>query len=242
MTALSVCAVEHIINGDQDTVSEVIPIAGDLKNHAMGDLDAQFERIKSSASHSDTDKEGVRIIMNGGEYNKRKQRAIVEFICNKDLIGDEGTRAGQGKPAVRRTEEEDDNQGDGKKEDGDKGDENSDDTFTSALTFTSYGPDADDKIDILRLQWQTKFACEDAEQVPKGWGFFTWFIILAFLGTAAYLVFGSWLNYNRYGARGWDLLPHGDTIRDVPYLLRDWSRRVINTVQGSGSRGGYSAV
>ena len=63
-----------------------------------------------------------------------------------------------------------------------------------------------------------------------------------FLGTAAYLIFGSWLNYNRYGARGWDLLPHGDTIRDVPYLMKDWLRRVLNTVQGAGSRGGYSAV
>lgn len=60
--------------------------------------------------------------------------------------------------------------------------------------------------------------------------------------TAAYLIFGSWLNYTRYGARGWDLLPHGDTIRDVPYLMKDWTRSVLNTVQGSGSRGGYSAV
>lgn len=64
----------------------------------------------------------------------------------------------------------------------------------------------------------------------------------AFLGTAAYLIFGSWLNYNRYGARGWDLLPHGDTIRDVPYIFNDWIRRVLSTVQGGGSRGGYSAV
>lgn len=63
-----------------------------------------------------------------------------------------------------------------------------------------------------------------------------------FLSIATYLIFGSWLNYNRYGARGWDLLPHGDTIRDVPYLVKDWSRRVFNTVQDSGSRGGYSAV
>jgi hypothetical protein len=64
----------------------------------------------------------------------------------------------------------------------------------------------------------------------------------AFMSTAAYLIFGSWLNYNRYGARGWDLLPHGDTIRDIPYLLKDWFRGVLNTVQGGGSRGGYAAV
>lgn len=64
----------------------------------------------------------------------------------------------------------------------------------------------------------------------------------AFLFIAAYLIFGSWLNYNRYGARGWDLLPHGDTIRDIPYIFQDWLRRVVNTLQGAGSRGGYSAV
>lgn len=63
-----------------------------------------------------------------------------------------------------------------------------------------------------------------------------------FLGIAAYLIFGSWLNYNRYGARGWDLLPHGDTIRDIPYLFKDWSRKVVETVTGGSTRGGYSAV
>ena len=63
-----------------------------------------------------------------------------------------------------------------------------------------------------------------------------------FMLTATYLIFGSWLNYTRHGARGWDLVPHGDTIRDVPYLMKDWTRSVLNTVQGSGSRGGYSAV
>lgn len=67
-------------------------------------------------------------------------------------------------------------------------------------------------------------------------------VISAFLCIAAYLIFGSWLNYNRHGARGWDLLPHGDTIRDIPYLMQDWIRRVVNTLQGGGSRGGYSAV
>ena len=64
----------------------------------------------------------------------------------------------------------------------------------------------------------------------------------AFMGVAAYLIFGSWLNYNRYSARGWDLVPHSETIRDVPYLLRDWIRRVVNTIQGGGSRGGYSVL
>lgn len=59
---------------------------------------------------------------------------------------------------------------------------------------------------------------------------------------ATYLIFGSWLNWNRYGARGWDLLPHGDTIREFPYLVKDWGKSIVGAVQGHGARGGYSAV
>ena len=63
-----------------------------------------------------------------------------------------------------------------------------------------------------------------------------------FLVIAAYLIFGSWLNYNRYGARGWDLVPHGDSIRDLPYTVKEWSKSLVGVVQSGGSRGGYSAV
>ncbi|KAI1175117.1 autophagy-related protein 27 [Nemania sp. FL0916] len=122
-----------------------------------------------------------------------------------------------------------------------------------SLVFERYGPsDSDVNVDVLHLTWSSKYSCSskrddgDSEDPPRKsdahWGAFTWIVILLFLGTAAYLIFGSWLNYTRYGARGWDLLPHGDTIRDIPYLLKEWIRRVLNTVQGSGSRGGYSAV
>lgn len=64
-----------------------------------------------------------------------------------------------------------------------------------------------------------------------------------FLSIGAYLIFGSWLNYSRYGARGWDLLPHGDTIRDLPYIVKDLGKSITSRVGGGGgSRGGYSAV
>lgn len=69
-----------------------------------------------------------------------------------------------------------------------------------------------------------------------------------FLSISAYLIFGAWLNYTRHGARGWDLLPHGDAVRDVPYLLKDWARRVfggrsVGLGGGEGGiRGGYAAV
>ena len=51
----------------------------------------------------------------------------------------------------------------------------------TSLKFLKYGPDiADDTVDLLRLEWRTKYACEDApkENVSTGWGFFTWFILM----------------------------------------------------------------
>ncbi|KAI9701202.1 MAG: hypothetical protein M1836_001871 [Candelina mexicana] len=225
---------EHSINEEDkvDEITRVIPIAGDFTVNDHRPMDATYTRLKTSASHADAEKEGIRIEMHGGLYppsgkDKRKQEAIVEFLCDPDRTGLEE------RGMVRRKESDEDK--DKEKEDDKK-----------SLRFVSYGPQGD--IDVLRLEWLTKHACEGQKDGGKEgksgghWGFFTWFIIIAFLGIAAYLIFGSWLNYNRYGARGWDLLPHGDTIRDIPYLLKDWIRRVINTVQGGGSRGGYSAV
>jgi len=128
--------------------------------------------------------------------------------------------------------------------------EEADDGHGGKITLVSYEDEKNKKgktEGVLRLNWETKYGCEKAaENVPEetkaGWGFFSWSFLIIFLIFATYLIFGSWLNYNRYGARGWDLVPHGDTVRDMPYILRDWFRKVVDTVQGSGSRGGYSAV
>jgi hypothetical protein len=256
-----VCAFERITDDSgSDTLSPAFPIAGELKLQGGGDMNAKWERLTDSNSHADADKDGLRVELNGGfrgqGKEKRKQKAIVEFICDKWRKGDENLWDPEDKY----------DDGKSKREETDPAD---DDPNSPSLTFLSYTPDKGDA-DVLRLEWRTKYACESSkeeedEKNAQHWGFFTWFIIMyvpgscsfplpdilqmlmnvwnsAFLSTAAYLIFGSWLNYNRYGARGWDLLPHGDTIRDVPYLMKDWIRRVLNTVQGGGSRGGYAAV
>lgn len=289
-----VCAIQRRVkpNDDHTDILEVIPIAGELKDHGGGSLDAKFERLKSSDSNTDSGKEGLRIILNGGKYplnekTKRMQKAVIEFICDKEKTGLEGETvpedlyeatkrklraredAKEGDDKKEGDKKDDEKKDDGKEGDGKEGDGdgNTDDGTErqitkpdSALLWNSYGKADKDDVDVLRLTWHTKYACEDAyknpdndgdkggdadkpkEDVSSGWGFFTWFILIAFLAIAAYLIFGSWLNYNRYGARGWDLLPHGDTIRDIPYILKDLARSLLNTVQGSGTRGGYSAL
>lgn len=262
-----VCAIKRLVRPDDnhDDILEVIPLAGELKDHGGGNLDAKAERFKNSNSHSDSDKEGLRLTLNGGRYpmhskKERSQKTIIEFICNKDKTGLEGETSPEeqydASLFARADDKKDGEKGDGKDDeadDGKSGEERQLMKPDAALIWNSYGPADEGNTDILRLTWHTKYACEDAFRNPdnddgdspsstSGWGFFTWFILLAFLGIAAYLIFGSWLNYNRYGARGWDLLPHGDTIRDIPYFLKDLARSLLNSVQGSGTRGGYSAL
>ncbi|KAH6680143.1 autophagy protein-like protein Atg27 [Halenospora varia] len=233
-----VCAIERMTEKETNSNNLVTtwPVAGELKESGGGHMDPKWTRLKGSSSPEDAEKEGIRLEMYGGfkGTNKKKQKAIVDFICDKKKTG------------LENLYEPDDKYDDSKEkreEDKKEGSE-ADDDKTPSLQFIKYDETTD--LDTLRLRWYTKDACEDAksEKDAQGghWGFFTWFVIIAFLSTAAYLIFGSWLNYNRYGARGWDLLPHGDAIRDVPYLVKDWTRRVVNSVQGGGSRGGYAAV
>lgn len=253
-TGTRVCAIreEVDLNGEHNATVTPIDIAGTYTTLHNGQLNAHFELLRDSKSNSDQGREGLRAELHGGRfpYDDHKkgedQRAIIEFVCDKDR---EGTEKGEVDDGGDR--EDDDGEGDGKDEkrklrlrsDGNGSKcEDSD----ASLRFCGYQQEETErnkKATTLRLEWRTKYACEDAPQDSSShWGFFTWFIIILFLATAAYLIFGSWLNYNRYGARGWDLLPHGDTIRDIPYIFKDFGRKVINTVQGPGSRGGYSAV
>ncbi|KAH1511588.1 hypothetical protein KXX06_006052 [Aspergillus fumigatus] len=226
-------------------------IRGDLKcgTSKNSAKDAEVTRLKGDGQ------EGLLVKLAGGEYidkdkKKKDARAVIEFQCDPDRSGLEGLSS------VEEEEEEEEtrrrlvvreDEGDKNKEkDKEKTDPNDGSDPSRSLQFESFGP-ADDDAYVLKLKWRTRYACDNYVRDRKGdgsshWGFFTWLIIILFLCVAAYLIFGSWLNYNRYGARGWDLLPHGDTLRDIPYIFQDWLRRVINTLQGSGSRGGYSAV
>lgn len=89
------------------------------------------------------------------------------------------------------------------------------------------------------------------KEPPKGdepadesssWGWFTWLFIILVLVFGGYVIGSAWINYNQYGMSGVELLPHSDALRDLPYLIRDFANKVVNTFAGGGTRGGYSAV
>jgi len=223
---------------DSADIQHWVAIAGDFTMSNGVHLDITPTRLKNSVSTPDTKREGLRLeILEGRDpFEKQKgttqvkQKAIVELICDKAKTGWEPLP----EPSVKSSL-------DGVFDNTTASIMESDEA--GAIQYISYQeePIRGENWGVLRLEWKTKYACEDAaveHSGSEGWGFFTWFIILLFLGTAAYVIFGSWINYNRYGARGFDAVPYADTIRDIPYIVKDWARRL----QGSSSRGGYSAV
>jgi hypothetical protein len=216
-----VCAIQRRVkpNDDHTDILEVIPIAGELKDYGGGPLDAKFERLKTSDSNADSGKEGLRIVLNGGKYpmnkkTERTQKAIIEFICDREKTGLEGettpedlydtpTRRLKAREDAREGDDkkDDEKKDDGKEGDGKEDDGNDEDDGTerqikkedSALLWNSYGSADGEKVDVLRLTWHTKYACEDAyknpdndkggdadkpKDVSSGWGFFTWFILM----------------------------------------------------------------
>jgi hypothetical protein len=140
-------------------------------------MDPVWTRLKTAESSHDSQQEGVRLTMNGGFWTepstkkKRYQKAIIEFICDKDLEGDENLWSPEDQ--YEKREETDDDKKDGEV-----------DTPSNlpSLRFVSYDKTGN-TADILRLEWRTKYACEgvkdekDAES-SSHWGFFTWFVLM----------------------------------------------------------------
>lgn len=190
----TVCAIERLDNTveNKTTIIDTIPIAGEFSHSLGGALDPKWTRMKSSASNADKEKEGVRLEMNGGKASDgQKQKAIVEFLC------DTSTRDYRRRDLLAALDEEDDN---GTGEDGDKKGEEVDDEHGGKLKLVSWNVEEGTK--VLRLDWTTKYGCEDVkddgttsssrhwgeflgpqaipgeEVLTSTLGFFTWFIIM----------------------------------------------------------------
>ena len=163
-----VCAIQRQAHEEQ--IYGVIPIAGNYETSTGGSLDPHWTRLKTSSSHADSKLEGLRLEIGGGSFGKpkRKQQAVIEFICQRDDKTEE------------RDESDDDDDDDEDKTAG----EQVDDGKGGTLKFLSYEPpEKDGTEDVLRVEWNTPYACEDAEpeKSPKSsthWGFFTWMFVM----------------------------------------------------------------
>jgi hypothetical protein len=171
-----VCAIKRTVTDGSDVFDEAVPIAGELKEKGGGHMEQQWARLKTSSSHEDSTKEGLRVEMNGGfrkleSGKKRDQMAIIEFICDKSRTGLENLYDPEDKYTdgkVKRAE--------------DDGADDKEDPNSSSLQFLRY-VEGEGEVDVLRLRWFTQYACEDSKgeqdkEQTDHWGFFTWFILM----------------------------------------------------------------
>lgn len=181
------CAIKRLLKKGVDIVEDVLAIAGSLENAGGSPFEYEATRLKTSDSNSDSQKEGLRLVLKGGKHplngpnkDKHAQKAVIEFVCDHDKTGLEGEwkpedRYEGASRKLRRGEdgEKKKDDGDKKKEEDEKKKEEEDDGTESgvehqlkkddsALIWESYGKD-DKGDDVLRLTWHTKEACEKRE-------------------------------------------------------------------------------
>lgn len=170
----------------------MIPIAGSLVNDGGKDFTYELKRLSTSDSKDDSEKEGLRMTLHGGVYQKREQRAVIEFLCDHNRTGLEDEWESQDKYEKGKSEKREDKKDGDKKEDDKDGDaggfpERQLKKENAALIWEGYKRSPDDKVDTLFLTWHTKHACEKAADGGNGdgpaesthWGFFTWMFMLS---------------------------------------------------------------
>jgi hypothetical protein len=216
-----VCGIRENIDLSKDDNSTITPIdiAGSYTTQNGRKIDAKFENLGHSKSNKDAGLEGVRATLNGGRFpfdSKREgvnQRAIIEFVCDKERSGLEGDEMDKSPHEDGDNDDKGDNEGDSKddkKEDSDKKveslkrrEENSKgkcEDNDNSLRFCGYEVETegkDQKVQTLRLEWRTKYACADAPSPDGGshWGFFGWFFIMS-VNPPHESTFGSYANIN----------------------------------------------
>jgi hypothetical protein len=185
-----VCALRETIHFDEDTNNTFTPIeiAGSFASDGR-QLDERFELLRNSKSHADSEREGFRAELHGGNFAKIDNQAIIEFVCDRNRTGLEENEIDDGKKEPDSGDGDEGKDGDKEKDDKGqslrrRGEDSACGDSNASLRFCKYGIDeleAGKKIRTLRLEWRTKYACEDTPAEPgesSSWGFFTWFIIM----------------------------------------------------------------
>lgn len=159
-------------NGDS---SFGFPIVG-LDPVGQGSKNPELKRLHDI----DPETEGLRIKLGGGSYEgetndqkAKKAAAIIDFKCDHERSGLEGLHTLVDDLETNERRRRADGEGDDAVPSGN----------SSSLQFKSFAPSDDDTY-ILRLDWRTKYACDEYND-DKGdnagsnsWGFFTWLIIM----------------------------------------------------------------
>jgi hypothetical protein len=134
-------------------IANVIALAG-----IWADSTQSFDHWWTQIEPTDEHPGGLEFKVNGGTYAKQKQRAFIDFQCDRSAKDEDEKR--------RRDEDEAPKQSSGD------------------LELISYERETEKKTEYetLRLRWKTQYACADYAgshgDASSGWGFFTWLVIV----------------------------------------------------------------
>lgn len=186
---LLVCGFRETRSLDGSSGTEyAFPIVG-LDHLGHGTKDPEITRLKKL----DSSREGLLIKLSGGEYReeggkgkKKDAGAVIEFQCDPDRTGLEGLKSIPDEEVEKAKRwamaMADDKNGNGNGN-GTSDDDLNDNDPNKSLKFVSFGP-VDDNSYVLKLDWRTKYACDnyrrDNKENQSGghWGFFTWLLIM----------------------------------------------------------------
>lgn len=82
---------------------------------------------------------------------------------------------------------------------------------------------------------------KDVKVEGGGWGFFSWLFCLLIIGGVLYIGLRAWSNYKRYGTVTPVNTRSSEFLSDVPFLIRDFVRKVAGTFS-AGTNSGYNSV
>ncbi|KAK9473190.1 autophagy-related protein 27 [Dipodascopsis tothii] len=183
---------------------------------AAGDLPGpSHTNIVEFVDYNDTDvvREGLRIDLTGGHWGDVKAiDTQLELICDVSVPAHESWDI-----AVNGTD-------------------------TPGLLFQSWDEHT------LRLHWHTPYACLSSFYNPPPspsllWRFFKTVFTISLTVSGLYLLANVYQTYRRRGTVSFQhLLPSQETIRDIPFIVRDVVRKVGSGFSASTSRSGFSAL
>lgn len=216
-----VCGIQTItLEGQTPVVAEVIPVSGDLNGAAAANVAER--RVGANTAQKGQSAVGVTLV--GGQWGDvEAMQTAIKFVCDptiSDATPDPATLQSTG-------------------------------SDTAGLKFVSW-----DEM-TLKLQWDTAVVCDQAlvraaqendnnqpQETPTAsstaYRIVKYILVGILLFAGAYFGATAISNY-RKGARGTGLLPSSETVTDVPYVARDFFRKIGSGFSRSdSSRDGYA--
>ncbi|KAK9478206.1 autophagy-related protein 27 [Lipomyces japonicus] len=209
-----VCGVQRITIENQDpVVTQIVPVSGDVD----GQTGTYQAHKLINADNAQDGQAALHVQLEGGKWGDQNDLSTsIDFVCDSTVTD---STSHPDKIAT-------------------------DGTDTEGLTFKSW----DEK--TLNLEWRSAAVCneffirQETDQNNTTEGSSTALTVIKYIIIVAVILLGLYFGYTAYskhkdGASGVDLLPSSQTILDIPYVAKDFVKKIGGGFSNT-SRDGYA--